>query len=1459
MHQYYRFFIVLPLLLLLSTITTAESGNDSIARYSVIHANWTKLSSAEYVDNLVACDLRLQEYKWSKNIWPKENKSPKPAFSEVVDVNTTRQKVHEILKMQSILADRFNIIITDKMLQHDLDRMASSTKNAKELRSLFALFNNNPNTVAQCISRPYLVIQKTQNNYNYNSEIHAGTNLLAEAELQTYLSENESKSLTAEINTTTFEIEHETYQGTGSNSDKDRRSIKLSSDEFISITQQLKNNTIQEKDYGFIYSETLEQSDRHIKIKTLGWQKSSFNSWLQFQVASNYQTKVSNLSLKLPKIRVSNNHTALKAGRVGNTWETRPARVDGRYLHTAIWTGSEMIIWGGEQFSKLNTGGRYDPATDSWRSTSIGVNVPSARIEHSAVWTGTEMIVWGGDTGSVLTNSGGRYDPLTDSWQPTSRGANVPSNRNFHTAVWSGTEMIIWGGNTNPLNSGGRYNPTTNSWQATSIDNNTPNERLFHKAIWAENKMIVWGGFISGNYFNTGGIYDPVTDSWEATSTGANVPGGRMNHTVIWTGSEMIVWGGFNGAYRNSGARLDPVTNSWLPTSLGANVPVVRGNHTATWTGNEMVVWGGINGGSSLDTGGRYDPVNDSWLATSMTNAPGVRSEHTAVWTGNEVIVWGGHVGSTDFNTGGRYNPVADSWQSTSIGDFPTGRYRHSAIWTGTEMIIWGGLDLSTAFNTGGRYNPATNSWHSTSLGANVPGGRYGHTAIWTGTQMIVWGGENTNNELKSGGRYNPANDSWLPTSTGANSPAARTDHSMVWTGNEVIIWGGYTSTCCTSRINTGGRYDPDSDSWQPTSLGANVPSARNLHTSIWTGDEMIVWGGFQGSNNLNTGSRYNPDSDSWLPTSTTTAARASHTAIWTGSEMIVWGGFNNGTLRTGSRYDPIVDSWQSTIIDGNTPPVRYLHSAIWTGSEMIVWGGSGAFPDLDTGGRYNPVTDSWLATQENIPLRRNSHTAIWTGKEMIVWGGIGVSSLPNSVEFYYPYSTYVIGGTLSGLNGDQVILQNNNNDDLTLTTNGDFEFDTAIAEGLDYEVTVLSDPQNPAQTCSVSMGSGVNTMADVGNVEVDCVNDFFNVGVTVNGLASGNSVFLENNGGDLLEVSSNNSLTHFSTQVSNGLDYLITFNTQPTSPNQVCSIEIGEETGTVNAADVNVAVNCVTLYSIGVTVTGLSGNNSIELTTNSQSLDFSNNTSLNFPNQLLDGTVYAVVLTAQPSSPDQVCSITGGNGGNNDGSGTLSGLDAAVAVDCVNTYNINVTVSGLDDSNFIELTTNSQSLVFNSNTSLNFSSRLLDGTAYTVLLTAQPTGPNQTCTITGGNSGNNDGSGTLVGGDVSIDVNCITNTYFIGGTVSGLLGGNYMVIQNNGGDDEIIMTNGAYIFATPIPDGQGYNVLIDIPTENPIQPCVVNNNAATLVGFDVDDVDINCEFGLDLIYRNGFDDALPN
>jgi hypothetical protein len=156
----------------------------------------------------------------------------------------------------------------------------------------------------------------------------------------------------------------------------------------------------------------------------------------------------------------------------------------------------------------LHTGGRYDPTTNSWTPTAL-VNVAPGRVHNTAVWSGSEMIVWGGvDETFNDSNTGGRYNPSTDSWLATNLN-NAPSPRDSQTAVWTGSEMIVWAGifNTTNLNTGGRYNVSTDSWEPTNTAN-APSARYDHTAVWTGSEMIAWGGLhYPTPYLNSGGIY----------------------------------------------------------------------------------------------------------------------------------------------------------------------------------------------------------------------------------------------------------------------------------------------------------------------------------------------------------------------------------------------------------------------------------------------------------------------------------------------------------------------------------------------------------------------------------------------------------------------------------------------------------------------------------------------------------------------------------------------------------------------------------------------------------------------------------------------------------------------------------------------------------------------------------------------------------------------------------------
>ena len=343
--------------------------------------------------------------------------------------------------------------------------------------------------------------------------------------------------------------------------------------------------------------------------------------------------------------------------------------------------------------------------------------------------------------------------------------------------------------------------------------------------------------------------------------------------------------------------------------------------------------------------------LDDTWTPTSMTNVPLARKWLTAVWTGTEMLVWGGWNDGA-LNTGSRYNPITNSWTAMSTTNAPAARAQYSAVWTGTEMIVWGGFDTnSQILNGGGRYNPATNSWSPISS-TNEPGARIQHSAVWTGSEMIVWGGFN-NGLLKTGGRYNPATNSWTTTDT-TNAPIERSAHTATWVGGEMIVWGGFNN----GSLNTGGRYNPTTDTWTTTSL-LNAPSARGEHSAVWDGSEIIIWGGTGGGLNFitNTGAKYIPGTDSWTTITTTNAplGRLRNSIVWTGTEMIVWGGLDSSfnDLSIGGRYSPASNTWISTC-DLNGPSPRTYPVAVWTGGEMIIWGGDQhSNTRLDTGGRY--------------------------------------------------------------------------------------------------------------------------------------------------------------------------------------------------------------------------------------------------------------------------------------------------------------------------------------------------------------------------------------------------------------------------------------------------------------------------------------------------------------------------
>lgn len=630
----------------------------------------TTLTAITFEQRLEA-QRSLEHVYDNHRIWPKENPGARPPLEVTLPEASLRAKVEDYLRKSDALERYWERPITAQQLQAEMDRMAKETKQPVFLRELFAALGNDPQLIAECLARPILADRFIHHMYSGDGRVHGVLKRQVESELAITNTLEAMRALSGSYSETIWKkTDNIPLYMMSMNIDG---SILLDTQEWTDWTgrlqqyvpglQVMKISRLLEDEERYYVIVVLQKEDAFLRLATVEWKKQTFDEWWS---TARQQVRA---EIAIPDFAFALSYPSLDSLASTDSWfPTDASAPTPRGIHVAVWTGTEMIIWGGRDFlTKFNTGGRYLPSTNTWAAGGTStIGAPTERAWHTAVWTGTEMIVWGGYDGGFL-NTGGRYNPSTNTWAEGGTSTkNAPTGRNYHSAVWTGTEMIVWGGHGNGyLNTGGRYDPSTNTWAAGGTSAiGAPTGRMMHTAVWTKDEMIVWGGAADhDDTFKTGGRYDPSTDTWTAGGISTtHAPIARCCHTAVWTGREMIIWGGW-----------------W-------------------YDGNIHIE----------NTGGRYSPYTDTWErgGTSIVKAPRERIHHSAVWTGAEMIIWGG-IGSADLNTGGRYNPSTNQWAAggTTTANAPTARYSHRAVWTGAEMIVWGGVN-DIWLNTGGVYSP---------------------------------------------------------------------------------------------------------------------------------------------------------------------------------------------------------------------------------------------------------------------------------------------------------------------------------------------------------------------------------------------------------------------------------------------------------------------------------------------------------------------------------------------------------------------------------------------------------------------------------------------------------------------------------------------------------------------------------------------------------------------------------
>lgn len=267
----------------------------------------------------------------------------------------------------------------------------------------------------------------------------------------------------------------------------------------------------------------------------------------------------------------------------------------GRRNVASVWTGSEMIVWGGENASgDLATGARYNPVLDRWTLMS-NVGAPDRRSDGLAVWTGTEMLVVGGWLDwrySLQIDDGALYNPTTDTWRPIAR-ANPPGDDLVRSAAdasatWTGREVVLWGSHFRSAgqegyDAGWAYDPATDVWRMMSTTGEPGMRSPEVMATLPDGKVLVWGSDELYRTHSDGGVYDPVTDTWRLLPP-VNI---GDNRSALFTGDRVIVAPDSNVA-GSSGFVVDPFTGATSPLPALAKRDLWW---PLAWTGSEAIVW----------------------------------------------------------------------------------------------------------------------------------------------------------------------------------------------------------------------------------------------------------------------------------------------------------------------------------------------------------------------------------------------------------------------------------------------------------------------------------------------------------------------------------------------------------------------------------------------------------------------------------------------------------------------------------------------------------------------------------------------------------------------------------------------------------------------------------------------------------------------------------------------------
>jgi len=342
-----------------------------------------------------------------------------------------------------------------------------------------------------------------------------------------------------------------------------------------------------------------------------------------------------------------------------------------------LWCRQQLVLDGYEVVSPPTPG--PTPVTPTmngeWR---VMPDAPLlGRVGNVAVWTGSELVIWGGEIHAETAQLPGRrpdgaaYDPVARTWRAMS-GSPLAA-RSGALATWTGTEVLIWGGGATLdgrwLADGAAWNPTTNRWRLLSA---APLTGAFRRGeAWTGAVWLVGSGDEQAGY-------DPARDTWTDLGALPTIDEGQLLH-MTWVNGELAV-------VDESGDGTALYTQHPGSPWIQRTAPPLRSipPRGVVFDGNGLFAIGAYPGddpgNESLQAVATWDQATDTW--TGPIDSPVTTEGETAVWTWQHLVVIGGASAALD--------PGTREWSLVPYGPDRI-RDAPSVVWADGSLFVWGG------------------------------------------------------------------------------------------------------------------------------------------------------------------------------------------------------------------------------------------------------------------------------------------------------------------------------------------------------------------------------------------------------------------------------------------------------------------------------------------------------------------------------------------------------------------------------------------------------------------------------------------------------------------------------------------------------------------------------------------------------------------------------------------------